>query len=29
MGTDIKFRFVVILLGALSMELTVIVVFMH
>jgi hypothetical protein len=29
MGSDIKFRFVVILLGALSMVLTVIVVFMH
>jgi hypothetical protein len=29
MGTDIKFRVVVILLGALSMVLSVIVVFMH
>jgi hypothetical protein len=29
MGNDIKFRFVVILLGALSTVLTAIVVFMH
>jgi hypothetical protein len=29
MGNDIKFRFVVVLLGAFSMVLTVIVVFMH